>query len=99
MVAAAREQAFATARALAKVLRDRYGARRVVLVGSLARGDFRLGSDIDLVVEGLPEDALFRAGADLEALAGDIEVDLVPLEAATSAFVARAVAAEGIVLE
>ena len=81
----------------ARVLVDRYGARRVVLVGSLARGDFGLGSDIDLAAEGLPAESFFAAGAELEALAGGIGVDLVPIESATAAFRAR-VAEEGIAL-
>jgi predicted nucleotidyltransferase len=33
----------------------------VVLVGSLARGEFRVGSDIDLAAEGIPVGSLFRA--------------------------------------
>ena len=91
------ERAFAVARELARVLVDGYGARRVVLVGSLARGDFSDGSDIDLAAEGLPDESFFAAGAELEALAGGIGVDLVPIESATSAFRAR-VAQEGIAL-
>ena len=74
---------------LVEILRDRYGARRVVLVGSLARGGFRAGSDIDLAAEGIPDDAFFRAGADLEAAAGGIHVDLVPLEAADPEYLAH----------
>jgi predicted nucleotidyltransferase len=65
---------------LAAVLRDRFGARRVLLVGSLAHGTFRAGSDIDLAVEGLAPALLFRAGAVLEREADGFAVDLVPLE-------------------
>jgi predicted nucleotidyltransferase len=90
-------RALAIARRLAQVLVDRYGAGRVLLVGSLARGDFGLGSDIDLAAEGVPDDRFFAAGAELEALAGGFRVDLVPLESATAAFRERA-AAEGVVL-
>lgn len=82
---------------LAHHLRDVYGVRRVVLVGSLARGDFRVGSDIDLAAEGIPDDRFFRAGADLEAAAGGLHVDLVPLESADPAFLAD-LDREGIVL-
>jgi predicted nucleotidyltransferase len=82
---------------LAALLRDRYGARRVVLTGSLARGEFRRGSDIDLAAAGIADDLFFLAGADLARAAGDIEVDLVPLESTTAAFRAR-LAEEGIVL-
>jgi predicted nucleotidyltransferase len=59
----ARERAMALARELADVLVTRYGASRVVLVGSLARGDFAPGSDIDLAAEGVPDDRFFAAGA------------------------------------
>ena len=82
---------------LASRLRDDYGARRVVLVGSLARGGFGAGSDIDLAAEGVPDDRFFRAGADLEAAAEGLHVDLVPIESANPAFLAD-LAEEGIVL-
>jgi predicted nucleotidyltransferase len=41
----------------------RYGARRVVLIGSLAEGGFGLESDIDLAVQGIAGAAIYRAGA------------------------------------
>lgn len=71
--------------------------RRVVLTGSLARGEFRVGSDIDLAAEGIPDDRFFRAGADLEAAAGGLHVDLVPIESADSVYLAD-LDREGIVL-
>ena len=40
--------------------------RRVFLYGSLAKGTFREGSDIDLAVEGLPTELHFRIWAELE---------------------------------
>lgn len=95
--AEAAREARLTADRLAARLRDRYGARRVVLAGSLARGDFRVGSDIDLAAEGIPDDQFFRAGADLEASAGGLRVDLVPLESANPDYLAD-LAREGIVL-
>jgi predicted nucleotidyltransferase len=82
---------------LARRLREEYGAHRVVLLGSLARGEFRAGSDIDLAAEGVPDEAFFRAGADLEAAAGGLHVDLVPIESADPAFLAD-LARDGIVL-
>jgi predicted nucleotidyltransferase len=72
---------------LAEMLADRYGVRRVVLVGSLARGDFGATSDIDLAVEGLPHDALFRAGAALGRQADGFDVDWVPIESACPTFI------------
>lgn len=71
---------------LALLLKSKYGVRRVLLVGSLARGDARPGSDIDLAVEGLGQADLFRAGAELEREARGFEVDLVPLEDASFDF-------------
>jgi len=82
---------------LAEQLRTDYGVRKVVLAGSLARGDFRVGSDIDLAAEGIPDDRFFRAGAELERVAGGLRVDLVPLESANPAYLAD-LARDGIVL-
>ena len=80
--AAAAETAREVAGRLAFHLAQTYPVSRVVLIGSLARGEFREGSDIDLVVEGLPVDVLFRAGADIEGMAAGLRVDLIPLESA-----------------
>ena len=66
---------------------DTYGVTRVVLVGSLAGSDSGLRSDIDLAVEGLPGEASFRAGAELERPAHPIPVDRIPLESASPAFI------------
>jgi uncharacterized protein len=80
----ARENAERAARAralageLAEALRREFGVQVVWLIGSLARGDFGPGSDIDLVVEGLPPEKLFSAMARVQRLAGDFEVDLAP---------------------
>ena len=40
---------------------QRYGAESVILYGSLARGDAHAGSDLDICVEGLPNEFFFRA--------------------------------------
>ena len=82
--AAARARAVAAR--LANVLRVRHGARRVVLVGSLARGEFKATSDIDLGVEGIPDDTFFRVDAELQRLADGFAIDLVPLESADARF-------------
>ncbi len=42
----------------------RHGARRIILYGSLARGDYRTDSDIDLCYEGIPSEDYFRALAE-----------------------------------
>jgi len=42
----------------------RHGAAKIILYGSLARGDYRADSDIDICVVGLPERKFFRALAE-----------------------------------
>lgn len=70
--------------AVVRELVERFGARRVVLFGSLLSGRLHERSDIDIAVEGLaPErywEALWRCS---EALGHD--VDLVPIEGASPA--------------
>ncbi|MBI4701743.1 MAG: nucleotidyltransferase domain-containing protein [Deltaproteobacteria bacterium] len=70
----------ALAGVLAAALRTEFGARRVWLIGSLARGKFGPRSDLDLVAEGIAPGDLFRACARAQQLAGDVEVDLAPGE-------------------
>ncbi len=65
---------------LVECLVGKYGARRVVLFGSLAEGWFGQRSDIDLAVEGIEGMEIYRAGADLDDIASPIRVDLVPIE-------------------
>jgi len=58
----------------------RYGLRNARLFGSLARGDERSGSDVDLLVdvpEGVGLVTLGRCQAELEQILG-ARVDLVP---------------------
>ena len=69
----------AAAEAIAAMLRERFGAMRVILFGSLARGRFRLDSDIDLAVAGLAKGDLFRAMADAMEFTNRW-VDIKPLE-------------------
>ena len=85
------------ARSLARLLVDRFGARRVVLTGSLARGDFEQGSDIYLAAEGIAADAFYRAGAELEAAAEGLSVDLVPIESGSAVYL-EALSRDGVEL-
>lgn len=65
---------------LVRLLVDRYGVRRVVLVGSLVRGTFHLRSDIDLLVEGLGFAEALTAWSEAAELVG-LPVDLIRAEA------------------
>ena len=93
----AAQRALKIARALAQLLVDRFGARRVVLTGSLARGDFVQGSDVDLAAEGVAPGDFYRAGAELETQAEGLSVDLVPIESASTAYL-DALSREGVEL-
>ena len=79
-----REQALAAAQTCARLLRERFGARRVILFGSAARPDtWHADSDIDVAVEGLAPDRFFAAySACRDLLPHGMELDLVPLEQA-----------------
>ena len=79
-----------------RLLMERYQATRVILFGSLARGDLTERSDVDLAVEGLRHDGYFTAIADLTGLL-DSPVDLVEIERATPSLLAR-LDLEGVVL-
>ncbi len=79
----AKKEALAILPQLVACLIEGFGARAVVLVGSLSRGDFRADSDIDLVVAGLDPAIFWRAGASLERLSGR-DVDLIPWEDSTA---------------
>lgn len=86
-----RERAWDVAREAAELLRDRYGATRVVLFGSLARdGPFDEHSDIDLIAWDIDEMKLYRALADLLAIDPWISVDLLLAEEARNSFLKRA---------
>lgn len=77
-----RKQALRIAQACAQLLKERFGARRVLLFGSLAReGAWHAHSDIDLAVEGLAAEDFFPAYSACRALLPrELELDIVPLE-------------------
>jgi len=61
----------------------RFGARRVILFGSLAHAAWFAGdSDIDLAVEGMAAGQYWEAWRVAEAIIADRPVDLVELETA-----------------
>lgn len=80
------DQARGLAGEAAKLLREKFGAGRVILFGSLARGDrFHQRSDLDLAVEGIRPQDFWRAWAALDRLGHEFELDLVDVETASPA--------------
>lgn len=93
-----RQQAWRVARQAAKLLRDEYGARKVVVFGSLAHEDwFTPWSDIDLAAWGIPPERFYGAVAAVTGLSPTFQVDLVDSDACLSSLSAM-VEREGIEL-
>ena len=61
-------------------LARRYGAKRLVLFGSRARGDNRYNSDIDLAVYGMPEDNRAEFWMNCEELPTLLKFDIVHIK-------------------
>lgn len=81
--AAARADLLKRVRSAATMLRTHYGAKRVILFGSLAHEAwYAADSDVDLAVEGLAGDTIWRAWRAVEEIVGDRPVDLVEVETA-----------------
>lgn len=73
-----RNRAWEVARKAATILKERFGATRVLVFGSLAHGAwFTPRLDIDYWVDGIPVEKFFHAEADVEAVATGYKVDLV----------------------
>lgn len=69
----------------ATLLKTKFGARRVVLFGSLAhKAWFVPNSDVDLAVEGLTGD-YWQAWRSVEEIIEDRQVDLIEIESASNA--------------
>ena len=77
-----KREALTAAQACAELLRTRFGARRVILFGSLVGdGTWHEHSDIDLAVEGLADEDFFAAySACCDLVPPGLDLDLVPLE-------------------
>ena len=83
-VRAEREWVFGLVRKAADLLKSRFGVRRVILFGSLARTEsFYAESDVDLAVEGLNEADYWEAWRMVEEIIRDRPVDLVDVETAS----------------
>ena len=77
-----RAQAMEVAKTAAGLLKGQFGAKRVVVFGSVLHEAFHESSDIDLAVWELPEREYFRAVGQLLALSS-FEVDLVEVQYAS----------------
>lgn len=73
-----REKAWATARQIAQMLHEEYGATRVRVFGSLVHGGwFGPKSDIDLAVWGIPAHRFYCAVAAATGYSHEFEIDLL----------------------
>jgi predicted nucleotidyltransferase len=73
-----RDKALRVARQAAELLKQEYGASRVVLFGSLAQDDrITPWSDVDLAAWGIRPDTFYTAVAQLSDLHPEIEIDLI----------------------
>lgn len=93
---AERQLLFGLVRRAADLLKSRFGVRRVILFGSLAKTElFYAKSDVDLAVEGLNGDDYWEAWRMVEEIVADRPVDLIDVETATSS-VLKAIKRHGI---
>lgn len=79
-----RMQALEIAKRAEEILKTRFGATRVIVFGS-ARGDapWHEGSDLDLAVEGLPQENFWGAySAMIDLMPSNLDFDLVELDKA-----------------
>jgi hypothetical protein len=80
---AIKTNAMEKARKVALMLKKKYGVKRVILFGSLARDKYlHKRTDIDLLVEGLKTEDLLRAGIDAWEITHPFDVDIIPMEKA-----------------
>jgi len=97
-LAARHQRAWQVAREGAQLLKERFGAKRVVVFGSaLFPEKFYVRSDVDLAVWGVPERLYYRAVSRLLSLDPGISVDLVEAELAPPELLAT-IEREGVVL-
>lgn len=76
-----RRRALTAARKAAKLLKNEFGATKVILFGSLARRvGFTLWSDIDLAASGIAPERFYAASAAIERATIGFQIDLIDLE-------------------
>ena len=81
-----------------QALKTEFGVTRVLLFGSLARSTAGPGSDVDLLVDGLPLERLIEATVRADRLLVEASADLVPAEEIRPEVLTRAMA-EGRLLD
>jgi predicted nucleotidyltransferase len=80
-VAKRRRRALTVARKAAKLLKEKFGAKEVILFGSLARhGSFTLYSDIDLAERGISSDDYLTAMDTVLYMNAEFKIDLIDPE-------------------
>ncbi len=91
-----RERALMLARRAANMLREQFGAERIVVFGSLVHeGCFTPWSDVDIAAWGLRPEDTFRALGAVQDLDADIELNLIDINACSTSLLA-VIEAEGI---
>jgi predicted nucleotidyltransferase len=91
-----RAHAWQQARQAARVLREQFGATRVVVFGSLAHNLwYSERSDIDIAVWGIAPEDFFQAVADVNTVGVDFEINLVD-PAIARPHILKAIQREGI---
>lgn len=71
-----RQKAFNIAIKVSEMLKRDYGAKKVMLFGSLAAGKFHERSDIDIYVEGFTGN-YWKAWLEAEEIGGGIEISII----------------------
>ena len=79
-------------------LAGEYGAEKLVLFGSRARGDYNAVSDIDLAVYGMPEENRARFWWEAEELPTLLKLDIVHITDGLDPAFVRAIQREGVTL-
>lgn len=73
-----RKKALQAARQAAAILKQQFGAEKVVLFGSLENKEtFTKWSDIDIAAWGIPSDKFYKAVASITGLSSEYKIDLV----------------------
>ena len=74
-----KQQAWQDLKQIVSILKQTFGATRILIYGSLLNDRFSADSDIDVAVEGIPEECFFEALASVNQYC-DRWVDLKPIE-------------------